>query len=357
MRLTSSIVSAAAVLAGIAGFAGREVFAQAAPSAGTPPTTTAPAPTPAPTPDQLMATAQQQLRAGDRAGAIASLRSAVALDPKHGSAGLLITTLHQDDRVEEAYALGDRYRREGPRNPRALFRFGWVLAFTGEIARAEALYRDLVVLDQGGIYEAWGNGELSYLARARGEPALAVEHMRRAVAAKPDDVISRVGLAQMMVNAGAGGDLGAVREAVPLLEAELAKNPAAVGYGGMPAPVVLGWAYRLLGDEAAASKWFATLEAARAAGAWTREPARELAFLAVSGRRDEALQLAARTPHIFLYGAPDPHDRMFDSLVGAPEYDALLQRSRAKVDAERKRLGWEAVTRGAGAAPAVKRPG
>ena len=356
MRVTSSIVSAAAVLlAGLAGFAGREAWAQAAP------------PAPAPTPDQLMATAQQLLRAGDRAGAIASLRSAVALDPKHGSAGLLITTLHQDDRVEEAYAIGDRYRREGPRNPRALFRFGWVLAFTGEIARAEALYRDLVVLDKGGIYEAWGNGELSYLARARGEPALAVEHMRRAVAAKPDDVISRVGLAQMMINAGAGANAdaaagaaagaGAVREAVPLLEAELAKNPAAVGYGGMPAPIVLGWAYRLLGDDAAAAKWFATLEAARAAGAWAREPARELAFLAVSGRRDEALQLAARTPHILLYGAPDPHDRMFDSLVGAPEYEALLQRSRAKVDAERKRLGWEAVTRGDGAAPAVKRPG
>jgi predicted Zn-dependent protease len=222
-----------------------------------------------------------------------------------------------------------------------------VLAFTGEIARAEALYRDLVVLDKGGIYEAWGNGELSYLARARGEPALAVEHMRRAVAAKPDDVVSRVGLAQMMINAGAGAgagaDPGAVREAVPLLEAELAKNPAAVGYGGMPAPIVLGWAYRLLGDEAAAAKWFATLEAARAAGAWAREPARELAFLAVSGRRDEALQLAARTPHILLYGAPDPHDRMFDSLVGAPEYEALLQRSRSKVDAERKRLGWGAL--------------
>jgi hypothetical protein len=173
--------------------------------------------------------------------------------------------------------------------------------------------------------------------------------MRRAVAAKPDDVVSRVGLAQMMINAGAGAganagaDPGVVREAVPLLEAELAKNPAAAGYGGMPAPIVLGWAYRLLGDDAAAAKWFATLETARAAGAWAREPARELAFLAVSGRRDEALQLAARTPHILLYGAPDPHDRMFESLVGAPEYEALLQRSRSKVDAERKRLGWGAL--------------
>ena len=154
MRLTSSIVTAAAVLlAGLAGFAGREAWAQAAP-------------TPAPTPDQLMATAQQQLRAGDRAGAIASLRSAVALDPKHGSAGLLITTLHQAGRIEEAYALGERYHREGPRNPRALFRFGWLLAFIGEVDRAEPLFRDLIALDKGGIYEARGNGELAYLARA-----------------------------------------------------------------------------------------------------------------------------------------------------------------------------------------------
>ena len=321
MRLTAStIVSAAAVLlTGLVGFVGREAWAQAAP---------------APTPDQLMATAQQQLRAGDRAGAIASLRSAVALDPTHGSAGLLITTLHQDGRVEEAYRLGDQYRREGPRNPRALFRFGWVLAYTGEIARAEALYRDLVVLDRGGIYEAWGNGELAYLARARGEPQQAVEFMRRAVAAKPDDEISRVGLAHMMVNAGDA------RAAVPLLEAELAKNPAARGYGGMPAAIVLGWALRLLGDESAAARWLETREAERASGAWAAEPARELAYLAVSGRRTEALQFAARTPHILLYGAPDSHDGMFASLAGEAQFEALLERSRAKANDERIRLGW-----------------
>ncbi|NBU26291.1 MAG: hypothetical protein EBS39_11895 [Gammaproteobacteria bacterium] len=44
-------------------------------------------------------------------------------------------------------------------------------------------------------------------------------------------------------------------------------------------------------------------------------------------------------------------------VAGLAGREALLQRSRAKVDAERKRLGWEAVARGAGAAPAVKRPG
>jgi hypothetical protein len=67
MRLTSSIVSAAAVLlAGLAGFAGREAWAQAAAAPAAPASTT-PAPAPAPTADQWMATAQQLLRAGDRA--------------------------------------------------------------------------------------------------------------------------------------------------------------------------------------------------------------------------------------------------------------------------------------------------
>jgi tetratricopeptide (TPR) repeat protein len=288
----------------------------------------------APTPDQWMATAQRQLRSGDVASAIASLQSAVALDPRHGAAGLLITTLHQAGRIEEAYALGDRYLRVGPRNPRALFRFGWLLAYTGEIARAEDLYRQLVELDKGGIYEAWGNGELAYLARARGDSQQAVEFMRRAVAAKPDDEISRVGLAHMMVNAGD------VRAAVPLLEAELARNPAARGYGAMPAAIVLGWALCRIGDDAAAARWLSTQEADRAPGAWASDPARELAFLSVCGRRAEAIELAARTPYILLYGAPHPHDGMLDSLGGEPQFEALLQRSRARVNAERARLGW-----------------
>lgn len=66
--------------------------------------------------------------------------------------GALLTYLLADQ--VGPVVLGDRSRREGPRNPRALFRFGWILAYTGEIAEAEALYRDLVVLDRGGIYQA-----------------------------------------------------------------------------------------------------------------------------------------------------------------------------------------------------------
>ena len=257
------------------------------------------------TADELAAVASQRLKDGDRDAAIEALQAAVKTDPAHGSAGLLITTLHQAGRIEEAYALGERYRREGPRNPRALFRYGWLLAFIGEVERAEVLFRDLVALDKGGIYEAWGNGELAYLARARGDARGAVAFMERAVAARPADMISRVGRAHMMV------EVGDVRAAVPLLEVELAANPAARGYGAVPATLVLGWAQRLAGDETAA----------------------------VRGRRDEALRLAARMPTLPLYGAPDPRDGMYASLVGAPEYEALLTRSRGAVDAERQRLG------------------
>jgi len=167
--------------------------------------------------------------------------------------------------------------------------------------------------------------------------------MERAVAARPADMISRVGRAQMMVEAGDA------RAAVPLLEAELAANPAARGYGAVPASLVLGWALRLTGDEAAAARWLDPLEVelftaqsnatVRQLGMEPMNAARQLAYLAVRGRRDEALRLAARMPSLPLYGAPDPHDGMFASLVGAPEYEALLARSRDGIDVERKRLG------------------
>lgn len=299
------------------------------------------------TADEWATVAAQALKDGDRTKAIEALRSAVATDPSHGAAGLLITTLHQSGRVEEAYALGDRYQREGPRNPRALFRYGWLLAFIGETARAEALFRDLVTLDKGGIYEAWGNGELAYLARARGDARGAVAFMERAVAARPADMISRVGRAQMLVEAG---DTSA---AIPLLEAELKADPAARGYGGMPAALVLGWAHRLQGNDAAAATWLDPLEKqlfaappdanARQLGMEPMLAARQLAYLAIRGRHAEALALADRIPTIPLYGAPDPRDGMFASLAGKPGYEALLARSRASINAERQRLGLGAL--------------
>jgi hypothetical protein len=111
----------------------------------------------------------------------------------------------------------------------------------------------------------------------------------------------------------------------------------------------------LSGDDAAAARWLDPLEAelfttqadatVRQLGMEPMNAARQLAYLAVRGRREEALQLAARMPTLPLYGAPDPHDGMFASLVGAPEYKALLTRSRDAVDAERQRLGMAPLRR------------
>ncbi|MFM8375714.1 MAG: tetratricopeptide repeat protein [Phenylobacterium sp.] len=295
------------------------------------------------TADQWTEIAGQALKEGNRSKAVEALQAAIAADPANGAAGLLITTLHQSGRVEDAYALGERYQSNGPRNPRALFRFGWLLAFLGENTRAEALFHELVAMDKGGIYEAWGNGELAYLARARGDAQGAVSFMERAVAARPDDMISRVGLAQMRVEAGDP------HTAIKSLEAELKADPAARGYGGTPAALVLAWAYQEAGDSGAAAALLDPLEkklfanvpdgASRQLGMEPMQSARQIAFLAIAGRRDQAIALSKRTPVIPLYGAPDPRDGMFSSLQGEPNYEALLARSRAEVDAERKRLG------------------
>lgn len=139
---------------------------------------------------------------------------------------------------------------------------------------------------------------------------------------------------------------GDVRGAVPRLEAELARNPAARSYGAIPAALVLGWAYHQLGQAAAANRWLDSLESDRLSGAWAAEPGRELAYLAIRGRREEALQLAQRTPHLRLYGAPDPRDPMLASLRGEPRYDDLIIRSLDRIDVERARLGWAPLPRG-----------
>ena len=117
----------------------------------------------------------------------------------------------------------------------------------------------------------------------------------------------------------------------------------------MPADLVLAWAYQQAGDAGAAGtllgplgkKLFTNVPdgAARQLGMEPMQSARQIAFLAIAGRRAEALSLSERTPVIPLYGAPDPRDGMFASLKGEPGYEALLSRSRASINAERGRLG------------------
>jgi hypothetical protein len=54
---------------------------------------------------------------------------------------------------------------------------------------------------------------------------------------------------------------------------------------------------------------------------------RQLAYLAVRGRHEEALELAQRTDSVPLYGAPDLRDGMLAPLAGEPRWTALLARS------------------------------
>lgn len=262
--------------------------------------------------DEWASLASQRLRKGDRAGALDALQAAVTSDPAPAAAGLLITTLHQSGNIQDAYALGERYHREGPRNPRALFRYGWLLSFIGEIERAEAVSNDLVALDRGGTHEAWGNGELAFLACARGDAHGPAAFMERAVAARPTDTISKIGRAPMMVEAGEA------RAAAALLSAELAADHTARGYGGMPAALVLGWALRLMGDDNEADRRLDLLEmtvfpthadaTARQLGMGPMQASRQLACLALRGcpnlHHSGGGDPLARTIRSFLFASP-----------------------------------------------------
>ena len=280
-------------------------------------------------PDSLVSRAALHLAAGDSAAAVAAYRRAIDVDPTHGAAGLLISLLDVRGQTAEAVALGESYYRHGPRNPRALFRYGWVLLSLWEQARADSLYRDLVRLDSAGIYSAWGHGELAYLARARGEADAAIQHMRTAVDNQPSDAISAVGLAQMLLNAGRAN------EALPILQRALARDTLARGYGQQPAQVLLAWALFQVGDSTAAHDVLTRFEPR----VLRMSPTRRMQFYAVAGRIGEALAVAEQTRTIGLYGGPDPRDGMLAPLRGHPRYEALLARSRARVNATRAALG------------------
>lgn len=282
--------------------------------------------------DSLRAAAVAYLAAGDTASAITTLRDALAADPVHGPAGGdLLTLLDNAGRTSEALALGDWYRRYGPPNPRLLFRYGWVFGFLWENDAAVDLYTDLAVIDSGGTYESWSYGELSYLAKARGEGEEAVRLMRIASERRPTDGFSQVGLAQMLLNAGRAN------EALPILEREIAaRDTLARGYGAQSAHVLLGWAYMQLGDTAAAQQ---VLTAAAERVARTASPTRLMQVYAVQGRIEEALAIAARLPYINLYGSPDPRDGMLAPLRGRAEYEALLARSRTLINEKRAAVG------------------
>lgn len=280
-------------------------------------------------PDSLALLATASLRRADTAAAISAYRRAIELDPKHRSAGLLITLLYDAGQTADAIALGKSYYRGSVRNPQAVFRYGWVLGYLWENERADTLFKELVELDRGGIYEAWGNGERAYLARARGDMDAAIGFMKLAMVAQPTDMFSRVGLANMYLDAHRAA------EALPILEAAVAQDSLARGYGQVPAILLLASAYRQVGDSSGHRR---TVERIRLRMDQLT-PQRRAQFLAIAGDRAAALDIVRLLPVTRLYGSPNPGDHLLSSLRGAPEYEAFLKKSRDDVTLRRKAVG------------------
>lgn len=264
--------------------------------------------------------------AGDREGQMAAYRRAVELEPHHSDApGLLITALWDAGRTVEAYALGERYRADSVANLRALFRHGWNVLRLWEQERGIELFRRLIALDRGGVYESWGHGEIAYVHRARGNAADAIAEMEAAVRARPTDQVSNVGLAMMLLNDGQAD------RARSILVRELARDSLARGYGQIPAQMLLGWAHMQLGDTAGGNR---ILDAfAR------RDSSRMAAVHAIKGEREAALALLERSGSINVYAGPDNHDMMYASLRSDPRFHALAVRSRAGINERRRELG------------------
>lgn len=264
--------------------------------------------------------------AGDREGQIAAYRSAVELEPYHADApGLLISALWDAGRTREAFALGERYRTDSIANPRALFRHGWNLLRLWEQERGIDLFRRLIGLDPGGVYESWGHGEIAYVHRARGNAAAAIAEMEAAVRARPADQVSNVGLAMMLLNAGQ------TDRARSILQRELARDSLARGYGQIPAQMLLGWAHMQLGDSAGGIRILDQFA--------SRDSTRMDAVHAIKGEREAALTRLERSGSINVYAGPDSRDMIYASLRRDPRYHALEARSRTRINDRRRELG------------------
>lgn len=274
--------------------------------------------------------------AGDTTAMLASYERTLALDPDHEMAGgNLIWTLDLVGRTPEALALGARYLARPHHNRRLMFRYGWVLGFLWEDRRAEEVFTRLVAMDPEGIYGAWGYGEIAYMRRARGDAAGAIAAMETAVRARPSDGISRVGLAHMLLNAGEHA------KAVPMLERELASDPAARGYGSMPATLLLGWGYLQRGDTVAARRVLDPFERSlrNASGPVANSPlgsSNLVELLTIEGRLDEAAALALRAPPPRLYGGPALNDHLRSPLLADARYADLIATARAQTNARRR---------------------
>lgn len=269
--------------------------------------------------------------AGDTAAMISAYEYTLALDPDHEMAGgNLVSTLDATGRTRDALALGARYLKTTHRNRRLLFRYGWVLGYLWENRQAEEVFRRLIAMDPGGIYGAWGYGEIAYMRRARGDAAGAIEAMETAVRELPSDGISRVGLAHMLLNAGQ------FARAIPMLERELRNDPAARGYGSMPAALLLGWGYLQRGDTAVARQVLDPLEQSLRTA---NNNDRLIELLGIEGRVSEAVAIALRMPIPRLYGSATPQDNLRTPLFSDPQYAEVVAKSRDVVAARRISVG------------------
>lgn len=190
------------------------------------------------------------------------------------------------------------------------------------------------------------HGELAFFAQAKGQQDEAVRQMEAAVLDKPDDPLNALGLAQMLIPAGHAD------RAKEIIEPVIAKNRDARAYGGRSGLTIYGWALWELGEREAAGRVFdemlAKLAAREKAGETSYQLYREIAAIhSVRGNRSEALRAArsAAGKGWHLYGSRDLPDPMFRNLAGDPEFEQLLDRMRADVDAMRRNVGLSPVDR------------
>ena len=281
--------------------------------------------------------------AGQRAGALADYERVLALDSAHARvAPLLITEYYDAGRTREALALGERLRVLQPRNFFAQFRLGWAYGYLWDQEKAQQVFTRMAADSAAGRYRALGHGELAYLARARGDIAAAVSHMEQAVRAAPADRLIVLGLATMLLTAG---DAARGRS---LVEAVLAQDSNAVGFGAIPGRLLLGWAARDLSDTTVARRMFADVERIVMASSTEGNEQRPmlLKVYGLQGRRADAVVLLRNLPQLprdNLYGGPDDHDPTIASLRGIPEFDAVVAQERVRTNARRRAMRLSAL--------------
>lgn len=274
--------------------------------------------------------------AGRRTAVLADYEQVLALDSTHARvAPLLITEYYDAGRTREAVALGERLRVLQPRNFFAQFRLGWAYGYLWDQEKAQQVFNRMAEDSTAGRYRALGHGELAYLARARGDIPGAVSHMEQAERAAPADRLIQLGLATMLLTAG-----DAVR-ARPIVEAVLASDSNAVGFGAIPGRLLLGWAARDLGDTTLARRMFADVERTVMTSSGTGNEQRPmlLKVYGLQSRRADAIALLRNLPQLprdNLYGGPDDHDITLMSLRGIPEFDALVSKERGRTNARRR---------------------